>query len=150
MGTKTVSYNQMINENTETNYLNLLNSPGWLGFNYRRPENINKLGILYTNLSLQKPVYLHFFFPGYVLLQVLNSLFLGFGILLPSLQVISTLLLQLIGLGLFVLPHTFKSKLIYIVQLVLHILFIIVTLGPFMLYIDHSRDLSNLVGKPFL
>lgn len=144
---KKVPYNQVINENTQQNYLELLLSPGWEGFNYRRPENINKLGILYTNLSLKKPVFFHFFYPISQFVIFINCLFLGLGMQSPGIQIIFSLVLHIFLLIFFCFSKMYKNMLIFIFTIILQILFLLVLLGPFMIYIDYMRDLTNSNGR---
>lgn len=141
-----VEYNQAINEDTERNYLELLATPGWQGFNYRRPENINKLGVLFTNLSLDKPFFFHFFFPIYLGIQFFSSLFVGLGFLKPGVQVVPVFLLQILLFVLLCLPSIYKHKLIFIFGLLIQVFFVAAMLGVFMVYLDYSRDLTNYKG----
>lgn len=137
----------MINENTHMNYLELLESPGWEGFNYRRPENINKLGLLYTNLSLQKPALFHFFYPIFQFVIFLNCLFLGFGVLAPGVQIVFSLLLHVLLLVFFFFAKMYKNVLIFVFTVTAQILFLLVLLGFFMIYVDFTRDLTNTLGR---
>lgn len=147
---KNVEYNQAINEDTERNYLQLLATPGWQGFNYRRPENINKLGILFTNLSLDKPFVLHFFFVGYLLVQFFSGLFMGLGFLKPGVQVVPVFLLQIALFVILCLPFVYKHKLIFLFGVLIQVFFLASVLGVFMVYADYSRDLTNYKGKVIL
>lgn len=121
---KNNTYTQTINENTLNHYLKVIDTPGIYGFNFRRPENINKIGILYTNLSLNPPFFTQIFYFIYFIIMFTSSFFIGMGINNSYFQIIGLFITQIILLGFFCYNKFFKHKFIFWFNLILQIIFV--------------------------